>query len=154
MIFAAVWLTLDWHLSTSLSLTPAPSLPRRMVQSVGWHLKPSCPPAPTRIPNVLSETNAPEIFTHLHAPFSRFANWLACISFDSRLSKIFTRKSPFSEYKQDVRVATEVLGGRRPARPPGVFSDEMWSLIEVCWQGNPSFRPAMSDVTTTINSWK
>jgi hypothetical protein len=51
----------------------------------------------------------------------------------------------------------EVLGGRRPSKPTtanetGIIQlDQLWSLIELCWQGPPEDRPEMSTVVNQLD---
>jgi hypothetical protein len=61
---------------------------------------------------------------------------------------------PFSEIPFDTTIPTRILNGFRPRRPKAtpefVLSNELWSLMEVCWSQQPSDRPVMSAVVDAI----
>jgi hypothetical protein len=60
---------------------------------------------------------------------------------------------PFSEIPFDTTVATRILNGLRPRRPPEIaLSNELWSLMEFCWSREASNRPVMSAVVDAIKS--
>ncbi|KAJ7575172.1 kinase-like domain-containing protein [Mycena floridula] len=64
--------------------------------------------------------------------------------------EIYTEKHPFPEYRVDFKAAQEVSEGRRPSRPPDVFSDELWDLVEKCWRQDPGHRPSATDVVNSL----
>jgi serine/threonine protein kinase len=63
--------------------------------------------------------------------------------------EVLTGKLPFSEFNSDFHVSTAVVKGRRPRRPTGIpeLTDDLWRLIEDCWEQEASQRP---DITTIL----
>ncbi|KAJ7586154.1 kinase-like domain-containing protein [Mycena floridula] len=53
--------------------------------------------------------------------------------------EVYTGQSPFPQYKFDPPVMYDVLAGKRPPRPPRL-SNELWMLVESCWQQDPARR--------------
>ncbi|KAH7890560.1 kinase-like domain-containing protein, partial [Phlebopus sp. FC_14] len=54
---------------------------------------------------------------------------LGCI-----MLQVLTGRVPWSEIKDSMMVALQLLRGENPARPPSpVIEDEHWTLIEQCW---------------------
>lgn len=68
-------------------------------------------------------------------------------------SQIFTGKKPFPEVVRDLTVITKVLAGERLARPLQSFGldDEMWSLIESCWNRDPHRRLTAAQIYRRLN---
>lgn len=68
-------------------------------------------------------------------------------------SQIFTGKKPFPEVVRDLTVITKVLAGERLSRPSQSFGldDEMWSLIESCWNHNPRRRLTAAQIYRRLN---
>jgi hypothetical protein len=64
----------------------------------------------------------------------------------------YTGEHPFAEVPngRDVTVTLKVIQHERPKRPTAdqgkTISDDMWALIEVCWNQEPSDRPDIGDV--------
>ena len=60
-----------------------------------------------------------------------------------------TGNKPYSYFLQDTVVLARVHDGDKPARErclPTVFPDLLWSLMERCWDHNPSDRPEITAV--------
>ena len=71
------------------------------------------------------------------------ANWIV-ISI-----KVFTGAVPF----EDLRPATsaaKIMQGKRPPRP--VITDDVWALMEMCWDQEPQSRPEMRTVLQDLAS--
>ncbi|CAL1702395.1 unnamed protein product [Somion occarium] len=66
-------------------------------------------------------------------------------SFGCLCVEVLTRKVPFSCVPSDAQVIAKVLKGLRPSRPTlenGLsLPDDLWSLLQGCWAGNPFDRP-------------
>ena len=64
--------------------------------------------------------------------------------------EVFTGKIPFEEQENEA-VALCISRGGRPEMPDNAqavgLTDEIWNLIESCWQQNPEKRPTMEEVT-------
>ncbi|KAJ7572893.1 kinase-like domain-containing protein [Mycena floridula] len=71
-------------------------------------------------------------------------------AFACTVLEIYTGKHPFPEYRVDFKVGQEVSESRRPSRPPDVFSDELWDLVEKCWRQDPAHRPSATDVVNSL----
>jgi len=53
----------------------------------------------------------------------------------------------------DLRLLRLIHGGDRPKRDRYVFvNDQLWSLLEMCWQGEPSQRPNIDYVVNVLQS--
>lgn len=61
--------------------------------------------------------------------------------------QIFTERMPFSHIRNDLRVVLAVLAGDRPRRPhcPQI-NDDMWEILQSCWEFDPSQRPSMASL--------
>ena len=68
--------------------------------------------------------------------------------------EVFTGKLPF-EGQKDEAVLLRILEGGRPEMPRNAqvvgFTEEMWKLLEACWQQNPKKRPTMKEV---VRRWR
>jgi hypothetical protein len=62
-------------------------------------------------------------------------------------TKILTGKAPFFEIPRDVTVSIRVLEGLRPSRPETMLHEELWPLLQDCWEAKPGMRP---DITRIV----
>ncbi|ORY28933.1 kinase-like protein [Rhizoclosmatium globosum] len=96
----------------------------------------------------------------LYAPPESFKQ-----GFGMFLYEVFTRQRPFAEEVQGLEqpvVLYWIEKAGRPSRPnpgnpksPGdPVSDEVWDLIERCWDSDPTKRPIFSVIVATISSWQ
>jgi hypothetical protein len=70
----------------------------------------------------------------------------ACVGLE-----IYTAREPFCDIARDTMVILKVMQGGRPARPvEQTLSDDLWTLIQLCWQQQPSDRPKIEDVVPQI----
>ncbi|OCH85408.1 kinase-like protein, partial [Obba rivulosa] len=64
--------------------------------------------------------------------------------------EIFTGKTPFCETPLDATVILRISQGNRPGRPSPADShgldDELWDMIDRCWQADYRARPEINDV--------
>ncbi|RXW13028.1 hypothetical protein EST38_g12827 [Candolleomyces aberdarensis] len=79
-------------------------------------------------------------------------------SFGMAILELFTGKYPFAERKRDASVIHDVVVSKKvPQRPREAavvmwLTDEIWSLMERCWQHNGSLRPQMEEVKRSLES--
>lgn len=64
----------------------------------------------------------------------------ACVCYE-----MYSGNIPFHDLKRDGQVIVLVSQGHRPTRP-GHISDGMWSLIQECWEQEPSGRPTSREI--------
>ncbi|KAG6817812.1 hypothetical protein H0H87_003220 [Tephrocybe sp. NHM501043] len=73
--------------------------------------------------------------------------------------EIYTGRLPFVDVANDAEVIYQVIQGIRPTRPvihddTGVqISDDLWDLIERCWEAQPTNRASIAEVVDTIGHW-
>jgi len=62
--------------------------------------------------------------------------------------KICTGYIPFHKITRDSTVMLKVVEGSRPPRPAdtSLLSDEIWKVIEMCWNQAPQDRPSAESV--------
>ena len=62
------------------------------------------------------------------------------------LTQAFTGNVPFHPYSPPAAMLA-ILGAKRPERPTNPnLTDELWELMEHCWNQDPHLRPEMSVV--------
>ncbi|KAJ8079686.1 hypothetical protein PM082_016507 [Marasmius tenuissimus] len=59
--------------------------------------------------------------------------------------ELYTGRPPFADVAHDLHVLTKVYGGERPARPPRM-SEDLWLLVNRCWNRHNEERPSARDV--------
>lgn len=69
--------------------------------------------------------------------------------------EIFTDNVPFSHISNEAYIPLVIRDGSLPTRPEtnismGGLSDEMWNLMNQCWQRDPESRPSMSEIREAI----
>jgi hypothetical protein len=83
-------------------------------------------------------------------------NDLECVLFPltvAALTQVLTGEVPFSSEKMNWMVAVAVLKGDRPSRPEHPsFTDDLWELIQRCWDNDPRLRPEILEVSQTFSS--
>lgn len=66
-------------------------------------------------------------------------------AFSMVLWEIFTGRLPFYGYRRDATVMSQILRGITPRRPAKAailgLSDEVWAVMELCWQTEWQKRP-------------
>ncbi|KAF9070167.1 kinase-like domain-containing protein, partial [Rhodocollybia butyracea] len=57
--------------------------------------------------------------------------------------EVYTGRVPFADIRAEILVLEQVLKGERPERPsePNAMTDELWNLVNACWQHDRSGRP-------------
>jgi hypothetical protein len=68
--------------------------------------------------------------------------------------QVFTGLIPFHEFPRDATVMFKVISGIRPSRPspndiPELL-DDIWAIMQECWNSDPQKRPPIDDVIERI----
>jgi len=64
------------------------------------------------------------------------------------ITEIFTESIPFSHIRNDAGVIFFVMNGGRPIRELCLqIDDEIWAMLETCWNENPDERPSMATLS-------
>jgi hypothetical protein len=83
-------------------------------------------------------------------------NDLECVLFPLTVAtqtQVLTGEVPFSSEKMSCMVALAVLKGDRPSRPENPsLTDDLWVLIQRCWDQDPPLRPEILEVSQTFSS--
>jgi hypothetical protein len=71
--------------------------------------------------------------------------------------EVFTENVPFSDVLNDMFIPVVILQGLLPTRPESIaiargLSDEMWKLMNGCWEREPSSRPSMTTIREAIQN--
>jgi hypothetical protein len=65
---------------------------------------------------------------------------------------VFTGKHPYAHLANDGAVVIEVLvNNGRPPRPENLSADQVWELMQQCWQLDPANRPLMHEVCLALS---
>ncbi|KAJ7585035.1 hypothetical protein C8J56DRAFT_1027479 [Mycena floridula] len=73
-------------------------------------------------------------------------------AFACTVLEIYTGHVPFAEHKNDPAVKQAVMSGRRPSRPRDLFTDQLWQLIEECWNQRPDSRPSARHILRALQT--
>ncbi|KAJ7598118.1 hypothetical protein C8J56DRAFT_1020152 [Mycena floridula] len=71
-------------------------------------------------------------------------------AFGCTIYEVYMGVPPFSHYRLDYPVIQDVVAGRRPQRTSGLFSDDIWAMVEACWSHQPSDRPSAAMVARAL----
>ena len=64
--------------------------------------------------------------------------------------QVFTGASPFGN-RRTIQVIMAITQGRRPPRPTHpTFTEDLWTLIQRCWDHDPYLRPGVSEVLQVL----
>jgi serine/threonine protein kinase len=78
-------------------------------------------------------------------------------SYGMAILELLTGKHPFSHRRHDASVIHDVVVLKRtPPRPKEAdvlawLTDDLWKLLEECWQADPTSRPSMIQVSTSMS---
>ena len=76
-----------------------------------------------------------------------------CYALGMVIYEVLSGWAPFAIWT-DFVVVREVLGGARPERPRGVqgewFQDNIWDMLERCWEPQPDDRPGLDAVLLSL----
>ena len=79
-----------------------------------------------------------------------------CYAFGMVIFEVLSGELPFSCYL-DYAVIVKVLAGERPERPQGLegmwLTDDIWSVLEHCWEPVPGNRPSVPEVLRSLKRW-
>jgi len=84
-----------------------------------------------------------------------------CYALGMVIYEVLTGQSPFVQWKDHI-VTIKVTGGERPERPEGIkgtwFTDELWEMLNLCWETRAQDRPSIEDVRECLgrvsSTWK
>ncbi|KAK7027408.1 hypothetical protein VNI00_015244 [Paramarasmius palmivorus] len=62
------------------------------------------------------------------------------------IRQVVTGLTPFFRLKRDPAIAIAVVKGERPSKPDFNIRDELWSLMNQCWQAEPASRLTVEDL--------
>ncbi|KAG6827892.1 hypothetical protein H0H92_010055 [Tricholoma furcatifolium] len=87
-----------------------------------------------------------------NSPASDVYAW-GCVAFE-----VFTGTVPFANIQRDTSIALRVKSGGRPTRPRSSskswktwgLTEEVWSLMERSWQGQPAQRPTSAQIVEQL----
>jgi hypothetical protein len=65
--------------------------------------------------------------------------------------QLLTQHKPFSNIRNDLAVIFHVQSGGRPKRENQI-KDEIWHMLEKCWNADPKLRPSMADLANFFRS--
>ncbi|KAH8806761.1 kinase-like domain-containing protein [Flagelloscypha sp. PMI_526] len=66
-------------------------------------------------------------------------------AFGSTILEVITGQPPWSNVREDAKVILNISQGKRPDRPND-FGNDIWSIIESCWDQDPMTRPSAKTV--------
>ena len=65
-------------------------------------------------------------------------------------SQVYTGTIPFSESTHEGAVFIMIAGERPPRPTHQQFTDQLWTLMQRCWDQNPHSRPEVSEVVKVL----
>jgi len=66
--------------------------------------------------------------------------------------QIFTQEIPFSGVSSFMAMVA-ITQGKRPSRPTHLaFTENLWTLMQRCWDNDPHLRPKASEVLQTLHA--
>ena len=70
--------------------------------------------------------------------------------YELSLPQVFTGAVPFSSSLSPAAMLA-IMDGRRPPRPPHpALTDQLWALVQRCWDQNSHSRPEVSEVLKVL----
>ena len=77
-----------------------------------------------------------------------------CYALGMVIYEVLSGKAPFMPLKEYI-VMRKVLEGERPRMPEGTeggwFTDDLWGLVNLCWEAQPDNRPSIEAVLERLN---
>jgi len=65
--------------------------------------------------------------------------------------QVFSGAIPFGDGVSSVSAMLAIVQGKRPQRPThSTFTEDLWMLIQRCWNGDPHSRPKVSEVALQL----
>jgi len=72
-----------------------------------------------------------------------------CYALGMVILEVLSGQAPFAQLK-DFVVMRKVTEGERPGRPEGAegtqFTDDLWQMLNQCWETQPGSRPSIQDI--------
>ena len=100
----------------------------------------SCGGTPRWMSPELLNLNVPDLETSPRTKSS------GCYGLGMVVYKVLSGKEPFHGYNK-YTAALKVSKGKRPERSEeGLFTDDIWSVLEHCWKANPGDHPNVNCV--------
>ena len=65
-----------------------------------------------------------------------------CYALGMVIYEVLSGQIPFTK-ENGLVVIRRVLAGKRPERPPGLFTADLWEMLELCWEQEPRDRPSL-----------
>lgn len=69
--------------------------------------------------------------------------------------KVLTGQVPYHEFPRDATVISKVMRGIKPSRPPPEpqleLSDDIWAVMEECWDHDPAKRPTVDQAADRLH---
>jgi len=81
-----------------------------------------------------------------------------CYALGMVIYEVLSRQIPFASYRS-ATIIWKVISGERPKRPQGEesvwFTDDLWGILELCWEARPGGRPNIEAVLECLGriSW-
>jgi len=67
--------------------------------------------------------------------------------------QVFTGAFPFSN-PASFATALAIISGKRPQQPTHpAFTEDLWALVQRCWDQDPRLRPEVTEVLTVLRSF-
>jgi hypothetical protein len=77
----------------------------------------------------------------------RLPHCSALIRLTKDYCQVYTESKPFYNIENIIRLALFVANGGRPERSRCMqINDELWDMLQKCWNVNPSQRPSMASL--------
>ncbi|ESK86444.1 WD40 repeat-like protein [Moniliophthora roreri MCA 2997] len=92
--------------------------------------------------------SAPEVHMGSRATKESDIYSYGCVCYE-----IISRSLPFHDLPNDAAVVLAVLQRRRPSKPQNaaeMLPDELWSLMNQCWETRPESRPGAEDILRSL----
>ncbi|KAF9643698.1 kinase-like protein [Thelephora ganbajun] len=78
-----------------------------------------------------------------------------CYALGMVIYEVLCGHHPYIELESDSVLVDAILNGGRPGRPEESallgFSNELWKMVERCWQGNRDERPRIEEILACLN---
>ncbi|KAF9789584.1 kinase-like domain-containing protein [Thelephora terrestris] len=78
-----------------------------------------------------------------------------CYALGMVIYEVLCGHSPFIEKENSLMLTSEIVNGVRPTKPEGAerlgFNNELWTIVERCWQGIIVERPGIDDILSCLN---
>ena len=66
--------------------------------------------------------------------------------------EVFTGQVPFGETMNNTTAILEIKKGTRPPKPAEIEDENVWKLVQACWNKRPKKRPDVGNVVANLES--